>query len=757
MKRTLLFKITTEFLLLGTFLLAVWDQKQLKMEPKTLSSETMAAHFLLNFSVFLNNERNLPIKVASILFSSFSLAFCGFPLIQFVIQLLLTIGTRLFPLYFDQTPHDSSFSFVFFLESLLLFSCFFDADVMFFLFSLLDFVLSFMFSSKQKETEALLTILEHSKTFLYHENIEEISINHLMTPVVLISLEADQPVGMNSLAASIVGANFLEEWRVVGDTSLIATPLFTENRTYQGSQTIKEYLQGSNINSLEAQINFTCVSYCEKSPSPNLSGVSIYNVSMTRVKEKENVFALFLTRVNNRGLAQRIKKRSFTQEVIAASMSHDLRTPINSNNILGQVLLGNSDSEVKQVGSMIVENCLKASITINSLVDFFLLKSNTQLTINVSSFLVSSLIAEVSSVFALEIELKNLVFVQNNPNDIKLETDYVRLKQIIVSLLSNAIKFTTKGWIKLNVRASSENNVRFEIEDSGCGMTEAQMKNLFLLNEDLPDLSKWHYQKQGAGFGLSVAKMILGKIGPNFGNFEIQSKPKIGTKVSFEIFKHCATFFNKNTKTLKSRSVQDAGKHLQKLSGLIPHEVPKGESPGQKKRESRSKSPIVSTGKLLNFIEEDRVMWRSEPKEKMEEATKPKEERYKEIRVLVVDDDRFCLLSLTALLKKYNFSHVEGSSVPKEALDMMRKKPFDLMFIDYTMPEMTGLQLIQKAKTERLVGSHAGVILVSAVSQEVWNFVSSDFDEFLEKPFTFFKLGTVLEKVIEEKGIGKKA
>src|SRR5258708_10758798 len=109
-----------------------------------------------------------------------------------------------------------------------------------------------------------------------------------------------------------------------------------------------------------------------------------------------------------------------------------------------------------------------------------------------------------------------------------IETDPLRLRQVLYNLLGNAVKFTTQGEIALRVYVTSE-QLRFEVKDTGKGIPQA----------DLPSIFKPFYQAsnnqligQGVGLGLYISKQILELLG---GKISIDSEPGRGSTFSFEI------------------------------------------------------------------------------------------------------------------------------------------------------------------------------------------------------------------------------
>jgi signal transduction histidine kinase/CheY-like chemotaxis protein/ligand-binding sensor domain-containing protein len=214
-----------------------------------------------------------------------------------------------------------------------------------------------------------------------------------------------------------------------------------------------------------------------------------------------------------------------------ANMSHELRTPINS--ILGyaQVLLrrmdryGDEKAKLKTILSS-GEHLLEM---INEVLDLSRVESG-KVSIALKPVKLPAFLAGIVDEFQLRASRNNLTFTREIPGDLPewIETDPLRLRQVLYNLLGNAMKFTVQGEVGLRVYVTSD-LLCFEVKDTGKGIPR----------EDLPSIFKPFYQAannqligQGVGLGLHISKQIVDLLG---GKISVVSEPDHGSTFTFEV------------------------------------------------------------------------------------------------------------------------------------------------------------------------------------------------------------------------------
>lgn len=220
-----------------------------------------------------------------------------------------------------------------------------------------------------------------------------------------------------------------------------------------------------------------------------------------------------------------------------ANMSHELRTPLNG--ILGyaQILQrSNRLAEKERLGVNIIEQCGSHLLTlINDILDLSKIEAR-KLDLANSEFHLPSFLQSVAAIFRIRAEQKGIAFVYEADQELPagIRSDEKRLRQVLINLLGNAIKFTDRGSVVFRVKAqriaeSSLYRLRFQIEDTGVGINAEQISKIFLPFEQAGDLQK---QAEGTGLGLAISQRIVALMGSQI---EVQSKMGKGSSFWFDV------------------------------------------------------------------------------------------------------------------------------------------------------------------------------------------------------------------------------
>jgi CheY-like chemotaxis protein/anti-sigma regulatory factor (Ser/Thr protein kinase) len=146
-----------------------------------------------------------------------------------------------------------------------------------------------------------------------------------------------------------------------------------------------------------------------------------------------------------------------------------------------------------------------------------------KIAIQYQSFNSASFWQDIVSIFTLKAEEKNIRFYHEIDPTLKtIYTDEKRLRQIVVNLLNNAIKFTDYGYVKLAV-TSLNDELKIVIEDSGCGISEADQNKIFT---PFIQIDEQDYSKEGIGLGLAITQELVRLLG---GNIQLVSQPNKGS------------------------------------------------------------------------------------------------------------------------------------------------------------------------------------------------------------------------------------
>jgi signal transduction histidine kinase/CheY-like chemotaxis protein len=220
-----------------------------------------------------------------------------------------------------------------------------------------------------------------------------------------------------------------------------------------------------------------------------------------------------------------------------ANMSHELRTPLNG--ILGyaQILEGSSNlTEKEKQGILVIYQCGSHLLTlINDILDLSKIEAK-KLELVKNAIHLPAFLQGIVEICRIKAEQKKLVFqYQPSPNLPKgIYADEKRLRQVLINLIGNAIKFTEQGSVVLRVEVLKSNaqgsyyKLRFQVEDTGVGMTEAQLTKIFLPFEQVGDVTK---QSEGTGLGLTISQKIIALMGSTF---TVTSKSGVGSRFGFD-------------------------------------------------------------------------------------------------------------------------------------------------------------------------------------------------------------------------------
>jgi len=214
-----------------------------------------------------------------------------------------------------------------------------------------------------------------------------------------------------------------------------------------------------------------------------------------------------------------------------ANISHEIRTPLN-------IILGMAEllAETKLSGDQkkYVETFKKSGVhlldLINDVIDMIRLEGDEGV-FEDKDFSVAEVVQEVSSYCCVTAQGKGIEFSYYLDPTVPalVSGDQRRLKQILLNLINNSIKFTDAGFVKLSVGAvfgkDQKAQFKFTVEDSGIGISESDQKKIFNAFTQLDPSSTRN--KGGVGLGLSIVKTILNKIG---GNIYIESRVELGSR-----------------------------------------------------------------------------------------------------------------------------------------------------------------------------------------------------------------------------------
>ena len=236
------------------------------------------------------------------------------------------------------------------------------------------------------------------------------------------------------------------------------------------------------------------------------------------------------------------ESRNSAQEAVKAkqqflsNMSHEIRTPMNAIIGFTTVVLKTQLTAKQKEYLMAIKMSGDALIVlINDILDLAKVDSG-KMTFEKSPFKLSSSIASILHLFETKIQEKNLKLIINYDDKIPeiLIGDQTRLHQIILNLVSNAVKFTNQGIITTNINLISQNDkkatIKFEVQDTGIGIKSAKIGTIFENFQQAANTTSRLYG--GTGLGLAIVKQLVEAQG---GKIDIKSQFNKGSTFSFEL------------------------------------------------------------------------------------------------------------------------------------------------------------------------------------------------------------------------------
>jgi PAS domain S-box-containing protein len=215
-----------------------------------------------------------------------------------------------------------------------------------------------------------------------------------------------------------------------------------------------------------------------------------------------------------------------------AQMSHELRTPLNG--ILGYAQILRRDKimgERQLMGLSIIQQSGEHLLTlINDILDFAKVEAG-KLELLPTDISLAQFLRVIASIINVKAEQKDLLFTVETAPDLPegIRADEKRLRQVLLNLLANAVKFTERGQVTLRVRTVSPTRLRFEVQDTGSGIGPDQLKLLFQPFEQASDSQ---HRAGGTGLGLAISRQLVRLMGDDI---RVESRLGQGSTFWFEL------------------------------------------------------------------------------------------------------------------------------------------------------------------------------------------------------------------------------
>ena len=371
-----------------------------------------------------------------------------------------------------------------------------------------------------------------------------------------------------------------------------------------------------------------------------------------------------------------------------ANMSHEIRTPINAMLGMDEMILREaSDNTILGYAKNIKTAGNTLLSLINDILDFSKVESG-KIEIIPVNYEISSFIIDIVNMMSAKARDKGLVLILHIDEKLPkgLVGDSVRIKQCLLNLLTNAIKYTDHGNVTFSVGFEKLNDnqisLKFCVKDTGIGIKKEAIERLGSPFERIEE-NKF-LTTEGTGLGLSIVKQYLALMQSNL---EIKSEYGKGTEFSFKLI----------------QKVQD----WTEVGGI----------------EEAYKSTLT---KLSTY--EDKIYAPN-------------------AKVLIVDDTQMNLDVVKGLLKRTAIK-VDTAISGAKAIEMVRQKEYDLIFIDHRMPEMDGVETLhnmQSMEDNKCKGKPYIMLTANAISGVKELYLKEGFTDYLSKPVNPEKLESMIK------------
>ena len=372
-------------------------------------------------------------------------------------------------------------------------------------------------------------------------------------------------------------------------------------------------------------------------------------------------------------------------------MSHEIRTPINAVLGMNEVILRECKDEKILEYAQNIEGAGRTLLSlINDILDFSKIEAGS-MEINEAEYQFSSVLNDVYNMIRIKAEQKVLELKFNVDSELpdNLYGDEMRLRQIMVNILNNAVKYTQEGSVTLTVTGErtfdTSLNLKIEVADTGMGIKPEDIDNLFQKFKRL-DTDK-NRTVEGSGLGLAIASSLLELMG---GSIDVSSE--YGKGSVFTIY-------------LPQKVVNDSkiGDFRTRINNNV-------------KERKQYKAQVLAP-----------------------DAT-----------CLVVDDTPMNHVVIRELLKTTKIN-IESARSGAECIEKQADKKYDIIFLDYRMPGMDGIETLEKMKEQKdspNIDTPVIVLTANAISGARENFMKAGFDDYLTKPIESEKLESTLVKFL---------
>lgn len=495
-------------------------------------------------------------------------------------------------------------------------------------------------------------------------------------------------------------------------------------------------------------------------------------------------------------VSQNQRHAAEAKSIFLANISHEIRTPMNAIVGMGELLM-RSELNIRQkeyVRSIL--NSGKGLLTIiNDVLDLSKLEAG-KFTILNEQYQTETLLYDVAFLAAVRIEDKPIRFFLDVDKTVPAQMigDMTRIKQILINIVGNAVKFTEEGYVKLSLHCDRDEDqilLTMAVEDTGIGIKKQDMDKLFESFNQID--SPYNHGKEGTGLGLSIANSLCKMME---GDITVVSEYGVGSVFTARIVQAAAgekILMNLSQKSLpriliyeKTRSLRENYEfYLQELGlqykicadysefqcalsegcyemvmadRLTVHQELEGKLADDQKLVTLLK---IQEHGLMSDEPEDAAIFvplfgiqlvsllkRMDAGLCIAEEEKFETPLLPHVRVLIVDDNDLNLQIAEALLQVFGMQ-IDCAGSGEEAVAAASRRDYDLIFMDYMMPEMDGIKTMKKIRM--LPGGRYEKLPIVVLTADATDsarelLLAEGFDDYMTKPISMEESSRILMK-----------
>jgi len=377
-----------------------------------------------------------------------------------------------------------------------------------------------------------------------------------------------------------------------------------------------------------------------------------------------------------------------------ARMSHEIRTPINAVIGMNEMIIRESqDDNIQKYATDVKDSSELLLSIVNEILDSSKIESGMMDIVPVE-YRLGNLLNDLYNMISVRAKERNLQLVFDVNPDMPCEFygDDKRIRQVLMNLLTNAVKYCNVGTVTLRVNCDIQGDIaimHYSVEDTGIGIKEEDIDKIY--DEFKRFDTSRNRNIEGTGLGMNIVQSLLKLMDSEI---YIKSEYEKGSVFSFDL-------------TQKIINNTPIGDFKQKYI---------------KKKDNTAENNILSIP---------------------------------EAKIMVVDDNLMNLKIFTRLTK-YTNAQVTAVSSGKECIAKLKDNTYDLVFIDHMMPEMDGIETLHIIKKEKLCDDTPIIMLTAnAISGDREMYLDEGFDDFISKPIIPAVLDEMLKKYLKDKAVSE--